>query len=295
MASFTFHIELYSDPICSFCCLGKTVLDRAIARYTTAHPDVDFRLTWLPYMLWPDALISGYDKAGALVAVYGRQAPAMVSHITALGRQFGVPFNWSGRTGNSRDAHKLILLAAHLDNTATRPLPSGRLPPYNQTYLHRTLTHLFASTFQSGRDISSREFLVQAALTLGLLASADSVVNYLNGAHITRFVDESSRLARQRGVQGVPTMLVQGNFIVGGVQPEHVLLRLFETARQEAALGGAMGLGWALADRRFLRAPPLLNAEEGSADSEARAAEVGIVEEEEAVGAEAQQGEGEVV
>ena len=59
MAKFTFEIDVYSDPVCPWCYLGNEALDRAIATYTAQHPDVDFRLTWKPYLLWPNAGVSG--------------------------------------------------------------------------------------------------------------------------------------------------------------------------------------------------------------------------------------------
>lgn len=59
MAKFTFEIEVYSDAICPWCYIGKKALDRAIATYTARHPDVDFKLLWRPYMLWPNSGVSG--------------------------------------------------------------------------------------------------------------------------------------------------------------------------------------------------------------------------------------------
>ena len=59
MARFTFEIDVYSDPVCPWCYLGNEALDRAIATYTAQHPDVDFKLTWKPFLLWPNAGVSG--------------------------------------------------------------------------------------------------------------------------------------------------------------------------------------------------------------------------------------------
>lgn len=59
MAKFIFEIDVYSDPICPWCYLGKEALDSAIASYAAEHPDADFKLTWKPYMLWPNAGVSG--------------------------------------------------------------------------------------------------------------------------------------------------------------------------------------------------------------------------------------------
>ncbi|KAK4154352.1 DSBA-like thioredoxin domain-containing protein [Chaetomidium leptoderma] len=107
MAKFTFEIDVYSDPICPWCYIGKEALDRAMATYTAQHPDADFKLTWKPYMLWPNAGVSAYDKGASLRAAFGARAPVMLERLDLLGTQYGIDFRWEGKTGNSRDAHKL--------------------------------------------------------------------------------------------------------------------------------------------------------------------------------------------
>lgn len=59
MAKFTFEIDVYSDPICPWCYLGKEALDRAMDTYTAQHPEAAFKLNWKPYLLWPNAGVSG--------------------------------------------------------------------------------------------------------------------------------------------------------------------------------------------------------------------------------------------
>jgi predicted DsbA family dithiol-disulfide isomerase len=59
MAKFTFEIDVYADPICPWCYLGKEALDRAMDTYTAQHPEAEFKLSWKPYLLWPNARVSG--------------------------------------------------------------------------------------------------------------------------------------------------------------------------------------------------------------------------------------------
>lgn len=59
MAKFTFNIDVYSDTICPWCYIGQKALDRAIATYTAQHPDVEFKTTWKPYILYPNWAASG--------------------------------------------------------------------------------------------------------------------------------------------------------------------------------------------------------------------------------------------
>ncbi|AEO64091.1 uncharacterized protein THITE_2019398, partial [Thermothielavioides terrestris NRRL 8126] len=115
MTKFTFEIDVYSDTICPWCYIGKKALDNAIATYTAQHPDAEFKLTWKPYMLWPHARVSAFDKGELLRAIYGPDAPAMLERFTRLGAEYGIDFRWGGKTGNTRDSHKLILLAMERD------------------------------------------------------------------------------------------------------------------------------------------------------------------------------------
>ena len=59
MTKFTINIDVYLDTICPWCYLGKKALNQAIAIYTAQHPDTTFNLIWKPYMLYPNAAISG--------------------------------------------------------------------------------------------------------------------------------------------------------------------------------------------------------------------------------------------
>ncbi|KAK3303477.1 thioredoxin-like protein [Chaetomium strumarium] len=210
MAEFTFEIEVYSDTICPWCYIGKKTLEKAIATYTAQHPAVDFKLTWKPFMLWPTAKTSAYQKGAILHAIYGPRAPVMFERLARLGALHGIDFRWEGKSGNSRDSHKLILLAMEQDDDDTRssssPSPPGLEPTsttatatttatttttnnstattnplltYKQTKQERTIAHLFASAFEQGQDLSSRAFLARAAVTLGLVGSEEEALAYL--------------------------------------------------------------------------------------------------------------------
>ena len=43
-------LEIYSDPVCPWCYIGKVALERALE----ARPDHPFAVTWHPFMLNPD-------------------------------------------------------------------------------------------------------------------------------------------------------------------------------------------------------------------------------------------------
>ncbi|KAK4252453.1 hypothetical protein C7999DRAFT_27191 [Corynascus novoguineensis] len=151
MAKFTIEIDIYSDLICAWCYIGKKTLDKAMDAYIAHHPDVEFKLTWKPYMLWPNADVSAYEKGAVIQSIFGHNAPSVRRRVNQLGEQYGIKFKWEGKMGNTRDAHKLVLLAMERDAAAaatgsssssassfspfafTQTNPSGTQPSNDQT------------------------------------------------------------------------------------------------------------------------------------------------------------------
>ncbi|KAL2150738.1 hypothetical protein VTH82DRAFT_7301 [Thermothelomyces myriococcoides] len=266
MARFTIEIEVYSDFICAWCYIGKRALDKAIQLYKTKHPEVEFKLAWKPYLLSPNAGVSAYQKGAIIQRIFGPRALSIRARIDRLGEHYGIRFRWEGRTGNTRDAHKLVLLAMERDATTTTTtttdadavtppcFPNGTSALFhdndssrNQTTAtphhllqERTIDHLFALNFERGADISSRAVLATAAVDLGLCATEAEAL-----AARARAVDESSAQARRVGVRAVPSYVVQGRWQVGGMQSEDVWLDVFERARTgampDAGSGGRAG------------------------------------------------------
>jgi predicted DsbA family dithiol-disulfide isomerase len=175
----------------------------------------------------------------------------MFERLARLGALHGIDFRWEGRSGNSRDSHKLILLAMEQDDASSSSSSPPSEPPtstttttnnnntamttnplvltYKQTKQERTITHLFASAFEQGQDLSSRAFLAGAAVTLGLVDSREEALAYLEQEadqdqeeHEAgrprpgpgKRVDESSARARQIGMTAVPSYVVQGRWYV---------------------------------------------------------------------------------
>ena len=60
-------IDILSDPICPWCLIGKTFLDRALE----IRPDHVFTLEWHPYMLNPKMPKNGMDREEYLINKFG--------------------------------------------------------------------------------------------------------------------------------------------------------------------------------------------------------------------------------
>jgi len=54
-----YEIEVFADTICPWCFIGMKTLDLAIERHRSQYPEDEFHLTWRPFMLFPNAKVSG--------------------------------------------------------------------------------------------------------------------------------------------------------------------------------------------------------------------------------------------
>ena len=64
------RLDIFSDPICPWCYIGKTLLDRALE----TRPDHPFSVEWHPFQLNPDMPTGGMDRR-ALRALIATSTP----------------------------------------------------------------------------------------------------------------------------------------------------------------------------------------------------------------------------
>ncbi|CAJ2504872.1 Uu.00g122660.m01.CDS01 [Anthostomella pinea] len=111
-----FTIEIILDTICPFCYIGLNNLNTAIAIHQTQHPEAVFDVTCSPLVLAPSA---SYDKLSYYTEYMGLPSDRYAVW-TEYGTEAGINFSWKGRTGNSRDSHKLLRFALESTPTVTR-------------------------------------------------------------------------------------------------------------------------------------------------------------------------------
>ncbi|TAQ86836.1 hypothetical protein B7494_g4806 [Chlorociboria aeruginascens] len=219
-----FNIEIVSDTVCPWCYIGKQKLDQAIAAYKTKHPDSDdtFSITWLPFYLNPAAPKLGVDKWAYYDAKFGAERAAqMRARLTEVGTSVGIDFKFGGKSGNTRDSHRLV----QLGRTRSAAVQT------------RVVEELFRSYFENEGDITSHENLAAAAVRAGL--EDDEVRQCLQSDTGGAEVDREVEAARRSGVTGVPNFTVQGRYEVGGAQEPAVFLGLFEKIKMAEAAARA--------------------------------------------------------
>jgi predicted DsbA family dithiol-disulfide isomerase len=139
------RLDIFSDPVCPWCYLGKANLDRALE----AAPDHPFAIEWHPFQLNPDMPPEGVDKRQYLAARFGgaEQVDAIHDRLRQIARQNGVDLDPDvpKRIPNTLDAHRLIHWAGI----------EGRQTP--------VVSALFRAYWKEGRDIGNRAVLADIA------------------------------------------------------------------------------------------------------------------------------------
>ncbi|MEM1344576.1 MAG: DsbA family oxidoreductase [Pseudomonadota bacterium] len=191
-------LDILSDPICPWCCIGKARLDKAIAE-TGRNP---FVLRWRMFRLNPDMPVEGMDRRAYLEAKFGgpERAQAVYDSIAETAAADGLDLHLDkiARTPNTLDAHRLIRWAA---------------TEQCETVL---VERLFDDYFRQGRDISERSVLLDAAEAVGLERSV--IACLLDGDSERAALEAEEAEARSMGVGGVPCFIVNGRHVLSGAQ-----------------------------------------------------------------------------
>lgn len=196
------RLDIFSDPVCPWCYLGKANLDRALE----AAPEHPFRIEWHPFQLNPEMPPEGVDKRQYLAARFGgaEQVDAIHDRLRQIARQNGVDLDPDvpKRIPNTLDAHRLIHWAGI----------EGRQTP--------VVSALFRAYWKEGRDIGNRAVLADIAGAAGMDRAATlRLLDSGADADDLRARDED---ARHKGVTAVPTFLIAQQYVVSGAQPPEV-------------------------------------------------------------------------
>ena len=207
------RIDIYSDTICPWCFIGKRRLERALAE----RPQSDLKISWKAFQLNPQMPREGIDRQRYLELKFGGPAGArqVYDQVRQVGAQEGIDFAFEsiGHTPNTLESHRLI-----------RHASSAGLQD-------EVVQSLFDAYFLEGRDIGDGDVLVAAAATAGL--DPERARAYLAGDEDRESVAAEDAHARYIGIQGVPTYILNGKYVLSGAQPPEILFNMFDLGREE--------------------------------------------------------------
>jgi predicted DsbA family dithiol-disulfide isomerase len=204
------QIDIYADPVCPWCFIGKRRLERPLA----ARDDVDATLNWRPFQLNPDMPPEGMDQTSYLISKFGglERALKFQDAIAETGQGERIAFNFERirHTPNTLDAHRLIRFAGA------------------QGLQNDVVEALFAAYFVAGENIGDHGVLVRIAHTVGL--DGHAVAAYLAGDEDLPDVAAEDLRARRMSIDAVPCFIIDGQYAISGAQEPEAFYPLLDLA-----------------------------------------------------------------
>ncbi|MFP5480646.1 MAG: DsbA family oxidoreductase [Alphaproteobacteria bacterium] len=193
------RLDIFSDPVCPWCYVGKANLDRAIAQ----HPDHPFQIQWHPFQLNPDMPVEGVAKRAYLEQKFGGKARVDAVHerLREVARAAGVALDPDKpqRMPNTLNAHRLIHWAGI----------EGRQ--------QAVVDALMRAYWAEGRDIGDAGTLAAIAGEQGM--DPEATLRLLQSDADADDIAARDADARAKGVNAVPTFLIAQHYVVSGAQP----------------------------------------------------------------------------
>ena len=204
------QIDVFFDPICPWCYIGKRRLQRALGQ----RPAISAQLNWRPFMLNPEMPPQGMEREAYLLHKLGTEARVrrLLGALEATGQSEEIGFNFDGirHTPATQDAHRLVKYASE----------------HGQG--EQVVESLFRAFFVEGRDIGLFDELSAIGRAVGLDGGALDA--YLDSSTDSSWIIEQNSQAHRMGVNGVPCFLLNGELALQGAQQPEILARLLDAA-----------------------------------------------------------------
>jgi len=207
------RIDIISDVICPWCYIGKRQLEGALEILEKQHKQ-RFTVAWHPFQLNPEMPAEGVDRAQYRLAKFGsaERSRQMDERITETAAGVGIQFHLDKltRTPNTVKAHRLIRFAGQ------------------KGMQDDVVEALFDAYFCNGADIGDDKVLAGIGHRGGL--DYESVLTMLAGDEGKREVLAGDQMARNCGINGVPSFALQGHVLFSGAVPSHEMAHTFHRA-----------------------------------------------------------------
>ncbi len=201
------QLDVVSDTVCPWCYIGKKRLDQALAM----HGGDGITLAWRPFQLDASIPEGGVDRKAYMEKKFGAERARTVGNtIRELGEAAGITFRFDRieRSPNTLDSHRLVRWA-------------GTAGCQNEM-----VDILFRRYFEDGEDVGSHDVLLDAANEAGM--DVDIVRDLLLKDADKELIRREDVMARQMGIQGVPSFVINSQWVMVGAQEPETLVRMFD-------------------------------------------------------------------
>ena len=204
---FMLSLEIYSDPVCPWCYIGKA---RLFAALKSANGPV-FDIRWRPFQLNPHMSECGMDRAAYLRQKFGDGLVAAYSPVVEAAAEEGLTLNLDliERMPNTLNAHRIIRWA--------------EIEGVDATIVMDALFHAF---FCEGEDLGQDDVLLALAERCGM--DKPVTKELLQSGADKDYVSASDLEARRIGINSVPFFILGGRQAVSGAQPTELWAKVID-------------------------------------------------------------------
>ena len=211
------QVDIWADIVCPWCYIGEARFSTALARFATSGA---VTITHHAFELDPrphDGTVPVRDMLARKYRMSPEQADAAEDRVRDAALGEGLDYRVDRSVGNTLYAHRLVKLAER-DGSA-----------------EAMVRRLFRANFAEARSVFDIEALAELGAEVGL--EPDVVRETLAGEDFIAEVREDEDEAGELGISGVPFILVDRRFAIGGAQPVDVMVDVLERAAARTAAG----------------------------------------------------------
>jgi predicted DsbA family dithiol-disulfide isomerase len=210
------QVEIWSDVVCPWCYLGKKRFEQALADFE--HRD-QVQVVYRSFELDPTAphgvTTPTVERLAEKYGMSPSEADQAQRQMEERAAADGVTFRMAGlRSGNTRDAHRLLQLAkeAGLQGQLMERLQRAYFTDQESIFDHATLTRL----------------ATEAGLDPGDVAAVLASDRY------TDHVETDERMAEALGATGVPLFVIDRKYGISGAQPPETIASVLKQVWDDA-------------------------------------------------------------
>ena len=201
-------IKILSDTICPWCYIGKKSFDNAKNHFDSNL----FQITWVPFQLNPDMPKEGMDRRKYLIRKFGNQNKTIETYTPIIKKfqENNIDHDLSKilKTPNTMNSN-LLIHWGQLENKA------------NQIF-----ENLFNAYFYDGIDLGNKNHLIKIAKKSGLTKKLSNKL-FENKKDINS-IQELENKYRRIGVTGIPTFILNNEYVIPGAQTKEFWLGVFK-------------------------------------------------------------------
>jgi predicted DsbA family dithiol-disulfide isomerase len=209
-------IDFVSDVVCPWCAIGLKSLEQALQKL---DGEITAELHFQPFELNPQMVPEGEDIVEHLTHKYG-STPEQIAQNQESIRQRGAALGFSfsmdkrSRIYNTFDAHRLLHWAE----------PQGK-----QLALKEALLQAY---FGRGENVSSHDVLARIAGEVGL--DGTEARKLLESNRFAEEVREQEQFYQSQGIRAVPSVIINGRYLIQGGQPPEAFEQILRQVAAEA-------------------------------------------------------------